>query len=166
MSNINQTTKSVTKPLWFWSVPLNRNQFGQLCATYEGQPTHLQYVAYSDNLSFVDYQALYTEFEFETGDYDEFEAIYNQWHRIEYEQTKLTEIIKSDFWESLECLPPQRWCTIGGVEFFYCMEAYSGDVHSFYFSCNDRYATAKLNKNISDKDLLKLWCDFSNYTPI
>ena len=160
--NINQSTKSVTKPLWFWSVPFDRDRFGQLCAAYKGQPRHLQTVAYSDNLTFVDYQSLHTEFEFETGDHSEFEAIYNQWHKVQYEETTLTEITKTEYWESLECLPPQRWRTVRGVEFFYCMEAYSGDVHSFYFSCNDRYATAKLNRNISDDDLLKLWNVFTD----
>lgn len=51
------------------------------------------------------------------------------------------EINKAEWWEALECLPPEGWHNLGGGESFKMMEYYSGRVTSIYVRILDRYFT-------------------------
>ena len=42
------------------------------------------------------------------------------------------QITKAEFWEALECLPPEDWKTYAGVESFKMCERYTGDLTSIY----------------------------------
>ena len=53
-----------------------------------------------------------------------------------------TEITESRWWQSLEELPPVRYQSVDGIEFFFCSEAYSGNIHTCYCNINDKYYSA------------------------
>lgn len=42
--------------------------------------------------------------------------------------TKPEPITQERFWDLLECLPPCRWCTVGGVELFHVSERLTGNL--------------------------------------
>lgn len=53
-----------------------------------------------------------------------------------------SEITESQWWYALEVLPPLKHSHIDGHEFFFCSEAYIGNIRSCYCAVGDKYYTA------------------------
>lgn len=53
-----------------------------------------------------------------------------------------SEITESQWWYALEMLPPLKHAHIDGHEFFFCSEAYTGNIHSCYCAVGNKYYTA------------------------
>jgi len=52
------------------------------------------------------------------------------------------EIDKETYWEALECLPPEKWLTVEGVNLFRMCEYYTSNITAHYAKCQGRYFTA------------------------
>jgi len=64
------------------------------------------------------------------------------------------EITKEEWWEALECLPPESWQNSGGGESFVMMEYYSGRITSIYVRLGERYFTFHDVANLPHLDRL------------
>lgn len=64
------------------------------------------------------------------------------------------EISRNDWWEALECLPPESWQHAGGGESFVMMEYYSGRITSIYVRLGERYFTFRDVANLPHLDRL------------
>lgn len=72
----------------------------------------------------------------------------------EYEQSLIgnwTEITAEQYDDALNILPPLQW-TGGG---FFCLEAYSGTLHSFYQELDGRYFTSLQSIKAPRADILE-----------
>lgn len=68
--------------------------------------------------------------------------------------TEPEEITKEQWWEALECLPPESWQNNGGGESFVMMEYYSGRITSIYVRLGQRYFTFRDVANLPHLDRL------------
>lgn len=64
------------------------------------------------------------------------------------------EITRAEWWEALECLPPESWQNTGSGESFVMMEYYSGRITSIYVRLCDRYFTFRDVANLPHLDRL------------
>lgn len=82
----------------------------------------------------------------------EFDAWFDQ-----HEKSLITdarEITRAEWWEALECLPPESWQHAGGGESFVMMEYYSGRITSIYVRLSERYFTFRDVANLPHLDRL------------
>lgn len=85
-------------------------------------------VHYYDNMTFEEYN--------KTGNlvaltWEELKPLHENYLKSLQEPFKL---VTYDFWEEqLNCLPPCNWHKVGDWEVFYISEAYTDDLHSWYF---------------------------------
>jgi len=68
--------------------------------------------------------------------------------------TDAHEITRAEWWEALECLPPESWQHAGGGESFVMMEYYSGRITSIYVRLGERYFTFRDVANLPHLDRL------------
>jgi hypothetical protein len=54
----------------------------------------------------------------------------------------------------LECLPPEKWETLNGIEFFRMMETLTGNITAHYAKTGTRYFSANRERQ---KDYAALW---------
>ena len=71
-------------------------------------------------------------------------------------QSPFTEIDEERWDEMLNVLPPMRWTRTSNGEFFFCMEAYTADLHSVYVRKGDKYYTALRSKYEKEENILNL----------
>ena len=64
------------------------------------------------------------------------------------------EITEEQWWDALECLPPESWQNSGGGESFVMMEYYSGRITSIYVRLGKRYCTFHDVANLPHLDRL------------
>lgn len=65
------------------------------------------------------------------------------------------EITESKWWEALEMLPPLRHLSLEGHTFFFCCEAYTGNIHSCYCSTRGKYFKAMRRLTTSYEEMIK-----------
>jgi hypothetical protein len=64
------------------------------------------------------------------------------------------EITEEEWYENLEVLPPEKWETLNGIEFFRMMETLTGNITAHYAKTGTRYFTANRERQ---KDYAALW---------
>lgn len=64
------------------------------------------------------------------------------------------EITKEEYWDALECLPPEKWETLNCIEFFRMSETLTGNITAHYAKTGTRYFTANRERQ---KDYAALW---------
>jgi len=69
-----------------------------------------------------------------------FELIYENENSLYI--TEWTQITEKKWWDALEELPPLRYKSFQQCTFFFCSEAYTGNIHSCYCSVRGKYFTA------------------------
>jgi hypothetical protein len=82
----------------------------------------------------------------------EFDAWFDQNEKSLISPAK--EITRAEWWEALECLPPESWQHAGGGESFVMMEYYSGRITSIYVRLSERYFTFRDVANLPHLDRL------------
>lgn len=63
------------------------------------------------------------------------------------------EITEEEYFEKLECLPPEKWCKCKGFEIFRMCEYYTGDITGHYVKAGDKYFTA-LRRTSTDYEVI------------
>lgn len=63
------------------------------------------------------------------------------------------EINSGEFFEMLNCLPPEKWETIRGVEIFRIREYYTGNITTHFAALNKRYFKAQRRTTVKYTDL-------------
>lgn len=68
---------------------------------------------------------------------------------------KWVEISEDDYMDALECLPPQKWQTVDGVNFFQMSEHTTGNITAHYAVHKGKYYTAHRRTSAKYEDLAK-----------
>lgn len=83
---------------------------------------------------------------------------WDEWEALEaaHESSLITlptEITEDAFYYALEVLPPSRWYSSGGFEFFYVPERIRGSLVNWYFSKGGKYYTFVDSASLNDIQL-------------
>jgi len=65
------------------------------------------------------------------------------------------EISEDQYWDYLECLPPEKWQTIKGVQIFRMSEYSAGNITQHCAKYKDRYFAANRRTSIDYADIAK-----------
>lgn len=66
------------------------------------------------------------------------------------------ESTEEAFWYALECLPPKRWTSENGNEFFFLGECYTADLYNCHVRIGDKYYSALRPINTPKEDIFNL----------
>ncbi len=67
----------------------------------------------------------------------------------------LSEITREEFWDALECLPPENWKTVDGLEMFRMSEYYTADITAHYICYKNKYYSANRRDSYTHAQALK-----------
>ena len=65
------------------------------------------------------------------------------------------EITEEQYYESLECLPPQKWETVDGVNIFRMSEYLTGNITDHIVKYNDKFYSANRRTNTPYAEIAK-----------
>ena len=103
------------------------------------------YLQYPNREDFKVYLNEANNKEYQVITWDQFENMQKNF----YIGQPLAETTEDHFEDMLGCLPPMKWCTIGGVEMFCMCEMLTGTYTSQYARYNGKYYTKTVD--ITDK---------------
>lgn len=83
--------------------------------------------------------------------YDEYFEPHNMGMQKPFRRTT-----KANFWDALECLPPKRWTSFDGGEFFFLGECHTADLYSCYVRKGNNYYTALRSIYAKTEDLINM----------
>lgn len=86
-----------------------------------------------------------------------FDTVLEEIHTVQDRKllTEWKEINEDEWMDALECLPPQKWQTVDGVNIFRMCEYTTGNITSHYARTEERYFTASRRITQSYEDMAK-----------
>lgn len=77
--------------------------------------------------------------------------------------TGISEITEEKWYDMLEVLPPEKWCTVGSVNIFRMLEYITTDITAHYMRFNKRYFTANYRTTIDYTEIANNVKEFINH---
>lgn len=84
---------------------------------------------------------------------DEFSRDYYQPY-IKSLQKPFVEVTREHYEDILECLPPINWTRLGSIQYFFCCEAYTDDLHALLVKKNGNYYEALRPVRMPKEDIM------------